>query len=1206
VTIVDPSHRASLSPVIEAPYVGLVPFAEADEAYFFGRERERDLIIANLTAARLTLLYAPSGIGKSSVLRAGVVPQSRRIAAETFEDLGMPGALTVYVSDWTGDPSETVARSLLLAITGLAGTHPVSATSQPRFDVGWLREVIASSHVSAIHLVLDQFEEFFLYHPLGGGFVEALGEVLRSRGLPVNVLVSIREDALAELDQFKAQIPNLFDNYMRLPALSRRSGRVAITGPLEQFNRAVADRERMSIEPALVELLLDEVRVGLVRVTAGEADGAPEPVSSEEIEAPYLQLVLMRLWDEERAAGSAVMRRDTLERLGGAETVVRSHLDDVIAALDTDHVDLAAAIFHHLVTTSGSKIALTAEDLAEWSGRDVNEVRQLLDTLCAGRQRILRPVPPPLGRSGPPRYEIFHDVMGEAILDWRRRHVAEAEQARAQQQLIAEREAAVAESKAARRHLRRVRLVAGAMGVALVVMAVLGVVAYQRDRTAREQRLLAEASATLADDPGLSLRRAVAAYSIDQDAEAREAVLVASSAPRSTIIDGARTPGHPDLPDVADLDVTPDGRQIVTYDVDGGVSVMTSSGLVVHHTDGPAVAGRVVDGTTSDDGLHTAAVTDRGELVVSDLESGRTHVVRHAVGRSPRLALVTASGRDYAVVMSDDMATAVYELRSARLAARLPTLAASAQPIGDGQHLVTWDVDGSLRVWDVVSGAQVAESDPLAYISSALVVAGDRVIAAWSEPSTDPNDPGRMPHIATWTWAAGRQLVQHSVPTTGEVQRMRLVDDDNIILLALDKRVVLLPFPDDSTGPLDVYSGTSQLSDWVNDAQAIDGFRWVVTAGNDGRMLMWSTYDTIHPTYELLGHDSGVLSVGVLRGGKAVVSLDVDGTVRLWTLPVVERFDEHQDWILQVSASTDGKWFLTSSRDGTARVMTAGLSLAATISPANGVGSAVFDPTDSRRVVTISEFGTAPQMWGWSRGAPNAVVAGPEFEAISGTGVLTSLAISPDGKTVAAGDQYGAIHRWDVTTGQLLDEARALTIEGPVLDLEYDHTGAHLAATGASGTTIWGLPDLRSTQLLEAKNAYFGAFDPRGEHVAVGRRSGGTIDIWTTDGRFVRSIDVHSHSTGHLRFSDDGRLLAVGTAEGLIDVIDVRTGRTIMLSRVHGDSVNDVLFKPGDPRHIISASDDTTVTESECKACVDPDGVIDDARRWVEANPSGG
>src|SRR5690349_7670749 len=60
-----------------APYVGLSPYKEDDAGRFFGRDTERDLVIANLLTSRLTVLYGPSGVGKSSLLRAGVLPRLR-------------------------------------------------------------------------------------------------------------------------------------------------------------------------------------------------------------------------------------------------------------------------------------------------------------------------------------------------------------------------------------------------------------------------------------------------------------------------------------------------------------------------------------------------------------------------------------------------------------------------------------------------------------------------------------------------------------------------------------------------------------------------------------------------------------------------------------------------------------------------------------------------------------------------------------------------------------------------------------------------------------------------------------------------------------------------------------------------------------------------------------------------------------------------
>ncbi len=75
------------SPPRASPYQGLQPFTEADTRYFFGRKRDQSIIISNLYAASLTILYGASGVGKSSILLAGVVPQLKKIPElEVAED----------------------------------------------------------------------------------------------------------------------------------------------------------------------------------------------------------------------------------------------------------------------------------------------------------------------------------------------------------------------------------------------------------------------------------------------------------------------------------------------------------------------------------------------------------------------------------------------------------------------------------------------------------------------------------------------------------------------------------------------------------------------------------------------------------------------------------------------------------------------------------------------------------------------------------------------------------------------------------------------------------------------------------------------------------------------------------------------------------------------------------------------------------------
>ena len=103
-----------------APYVGLDYFGEEDAGLFFGRDAERKRILGNLRASRLTLLYAESGVGKSSLLRAGVSARLRQLAARSAPERGSAHYVPVVFSAWQGDAKpeliaalEAAARPLL-------------------------------------------------------------------------------------------------------------------------------------------------------------------------------------------------------------------------------------------------------------------------------------------------------------------------------------------------------------------------------------------------------------------------------------------------------------------------------------------------------------------------------------------------------------------------------------------------------------------------------------------------------------------------------------------------------------------------------------------------------------------------------------------------------------------------------------------------------------------------------------------------------------------------------------------------------------------------------------------------------------------------------------------------------------------------------------------------------------------------------------
>src|SRR6202035_598011 len=101
----------------------------------------------------------------------------------------------------------------------------------------------------------------------------------------------------------------------------------------------------------------------------------------------------------------------TLRQLGGAEEIVRTHLDTTLEQLSLKERDLAADVFHHLVTPSGAKIAQNVPDLADYSQHSNAEIETVLERLVRSDARVLRRVDPPAGAQGGARYEIFHDVL---------------------------------------------------------------------------------------------------------------------------------------------------------------------------------------------------------------------------------------------------------------------------------------------------------------------------------------------------------------------------------------------------------------------------------------------------------------------------------------------------------------------------------------------------------------------------------------------------------------------------------------------------------------------------------------------------------------------------------------------------------------------------------------------------------------------------
>lgn len=358
----------------DSPYKLLDYFGDSpeDRLRFGGREREIRELVASITNESTLVVYGPSGIGKTSLLLAGVFPVLRE-----------RGYRTLY------------ARTLVQPLEDLRKAIAEGCDLgelRPEED---LRSLVArATEEGPLVVVLDQFEEFFdrfRERPEDrAAFIAELASVLRDRSLCLTVVFSLREDRLASLDEFNPKLPEpLADRRYRLQPMTAFGARQAIAKPLV--------RAGIEHEPAVISGLLAQL----------------EQVGFEPL---LLQILCSELYREAaRRAGGGVPRItvEDLEQLGGTDGIFRRYLNGSVEALPRERHLLARMILDALIASESTRRAATLTDLlqARFSARD-EEVREILDLLTA--QRLLRYQE----RDGQGWYELIHERLIPVLKSW--------------------------------------------------------------------------------------------------------------------------------------------------------------------------------------------------------------------------------------------------------------------------------------------------------------------------------------------------------------------------------------------------------------------------------------------------------------------------------------------------------------------------------------------------------------------------------------------------------------------------------------------------------------------------------------------------------------------------------------------------------------------------------------------------------------------
>jgi hypothetical protein len=330
---------------MKSPYKYLDYFSEEDHDLFFGRDKEIEILLADITIARLVVLFARTGTGKTSLIRAGVSPR--------LEELGY---ITLY-APIKEDPYDSLYQVLGEKQVPVTGNETLPDLFQA-----------ARRHFKNRPLVVffDQFEEFFFGieytdPPKAQRFVREIAQIHYQPDWKVHIVFSLREDFYGGMDIFREQIPFIFHNNsnLRLLALEREQARRAIVGPAQR------PRSGFTLEDDLVEQLVNDL-----------TDLSPD----RRVEPAHLQIICHTLWKERKGRRITVAN---YEAQGGRDGILASRVrKDLDATLNTAQLEMFSTMIDLLTNRKEEvKRPRSVEELVEQFGVSEDEVVKLIDTL---------------------------------------------------------------------------------------------------------------------------------------------------------------------------------------------------------------------------------------------------------------------------------------------------------------------------------------------------------------------------------------------------------------------------------------------------------------------------------------------------------------------------------------------------------------------------------------------------------------------------------------------------------------------------------------------------------------------------------------------------------------------------------------------------------------------------------------------------------